>query len=111
MTRAHTTFYLNEEVKCLVFGSATSQFSEEYIKELFDDKLNSQSQRPLMKLQSYFESVGLAEPNQKQLRKVQVKIVDINWLNYNNRKLFSFLSNYHSSEIFTNPLIKILLEE
>ena len=70
MTKAHTTFYLEEEIKCLVFGSATSQLSEDQIKEKFEEKLNPQSEGLIDKLHSYLEKVGLAEQTQKQLRKV-----------------------------------------
>ena len=53
--------------------------------------------------------LGLGEAEQKKLRHVRVRILEIEWVNLNIRDLFLYLAHVQDVEIFDNELVKVLL--
>lgn len=111
MTIANTTFVLDEGSTCLVFGSNTSQLSEEFIKEEFKRADLENQTGYLQMIIKALRDMNVLKPAERPLKQVKVTIVEINWLNNNCRDLFYFLATFLDPKIYNNELIKVLLIE
>ena len=96
----------------IVFGSNTRQYSEDKINlKIEEERLSKLKQSYLTRPTNLLRSLSLIRTPVPKLKPVQVRILELEWLIQDVKKLFYYLAGHQDEHIFENELIKVLLIE